>query len=43
LIDLFTGEGISNAMTNGMIAASHIKKALQENKYDAKFLSSYDQ
>jgi geranylgeranyl reductase family protein len=42
LIDPFTGEGISNAMTSGMIAASHIKKALQENKYDAKFLSGYD-
>jgi geranylgeranyl reductase family protein len=42
LIDPFTGEGIGNAMTSGMIAAKHIELALQNNRFDDKFLSAYD-
>src|SRR6185436_17613791 len=42
LIDPFTGEGIGNAMTTGMIAAGYIQKAIAANRYDAAFLSAYD-
>jgi len=42
LIDPFTGEGIGNAMISGMIAAKHIKNALEQERFDAKFLSAYD-
>jgi len=43
LIDPFTGEGIGNAMTSGMIAAAQVKRAVNEDKYDAKFLRAYDE
>ncbi len=43
LIDPFTGEGIGNAMVTGMIAAKHLKKSLQENRFDADFFSAYDE
>jgi geranylgeranyl reductase family protein len=42
LIDPFTGEGISNAMTSGMLAAAQVKRSVESNRYDAKFLSDYD-
>ena len=42
LIDPFTGEGIGNAMTSGMLAAAQVKRSLQADKYDEKFLSAYD-
>jgi len=42
LIDPFTGEGIGNAMTSGMIAAKHIQLALENDRYDNKFLAAYD-
>lgn len=43
LIDPFTGEGIGNAMTSGMIAAEVISKAIHEQQFDARFLSMYDE
>jgi flavin-dependent dehydrogenase len=43
VIDPFTGEGISNAMYCGMIAAAVAKDALQTNTFDANFLSQYDE
>ncbi len=43
LIDPFTGEGISNAMFSGMLAAETAMQALKEKKYDAAFLEQYDQ
>ncbi len=42
LIDPFTGEGIGNGMISGMIAAHQIQKAIEANRYDESFLSSYD-
>ncbi len=41
LIDPFTGEGIGNAMFSGMLAAKHIKSAVEKNCFDEKFLSAY--
>jgi menaquinone-9 beta-reductase len=43
LIDPFTGEGIGNALVSGMRAAGQIKKCLAENRFDEKFLLSYDE
>ena len=42
LIDPFTGEGIGNAMTSGMIAAKHAQQAIKENRFDKELLSAYD-
>jgi geranylgeranyl reductase family protein len=42
LIDPFTGEGISNAMFSGMLAAETVAKSVNEKKYEAAFLSRYD-
>lgn len=41
LIDPFTGEGIGNALLSGRIAGEVITKAIQESRFDADFLSSY--
>lgn len=43
LIDPFTGEGISNAMTSGRLAAEHAKLCFQGNCFDADFMYQYDQ
>jgi len=43
LIDPFTGEGIGNAMVSGMIAAEHVSRSLEGNRYDEKFHSKYDE
>ena len=43
LIDPFSGEGIGNAMRSGRIAAGHLVKAFQLNRFDAKFNKRYDQ
>jgi len=42
LIDPFTGEGIGNALYSGMLAAAHIEKCLNQNKFDAQFNLAYD-
>ena len=42
LIDPFSGEGVGNAMFSGMIAASHVKKRLEENKFDGQTMMQYD-
>lgn len=42
LIDPFTGEGIGNALTSGMVAARAINAAFGKNDFSAKELSSYD-
>ncbi|HDL18969.1 MAG TPA: geranylgeranyl reductase family protein, partial [Bacteroidetes bacterium] len=42
LIDPFTGEGVGNALTSGMVAADIIKSALARHDFSAKFLSVYD-
>lgn len=42
LIDPFTGEGIGNALYSGMMAATHIIKAIEQNRFDADFLKQYD-
>ncbi|MFM7766514.1 MAG: NAD(P)/FAD-dependent oxidoreductase [Bacteroidota bacterium] len=42
LIDPFTGEGISNAMFSGMMAAETAIEALKMNDYSDAFLQSYD-
>ncbi|MFL5731058.1 MAG: NAD(P)/FAD-dependent oxidoreductase [Cytophagaceae bacterium] len=43
LIDPFTGEGISHAMISGMHAAEHAADCLVLNRFDATFMSGYDQ
>jgi menaquinone-9 beta-reductase len=43
LIDPFTGEGIGNAMTSGMMAANQVIRSVQQEKYDTNFLSAYDE
>jgi hypothetical protein len=40
-VDPFTGEGIGNALLSGRIAGEVITKAIQESRFDADFLSSY--
>lgn len=42
LIDPFSGEGIGNAMRSGRIAADHLVKAFELNRFDAKFNLRYD-
>ncbi|WP_116126514.1 NAD(P)/FAD-dependent oxidoreductase [Lewinella sp. IMCC34183] len=42
LIDPLTGEGIGNAVYSGFIAAELAQRCLQENRFDAEFLSAYD-
>lgn len=42
LIDPFTGEGIGNALMSGMFAAETALAAIQQNRLDEAFLSSYD-
>ncbi len=41
LIDPFTGEGIGNALYSGMLAADAAIKALQENRFDERFLQEH--
>jgi geranylgeranyl reductase family protein len=43
LIDPFTGEGISNAIISGRMAAIKTAEAMKANRFDASILSSYDQ
>jgi flavin-dependent dehydrogenase len=43
LIDPFTGEGIGNAMTSGIIAADIAKKAWQQRNFSPEFLRKYDE
>ncbi len=42
LIDPFTGEGIANAIRSGRVAASHVLKAFEQNRFDANFNLQYD-
>lgn len=42
LIDPFSGEGIGNAMFSGMVAATHVKKRLEENRFDENIMKQYD-
>ena len=42
LIDPFTGEGIANAIRSGRVAAAHVQKAFDQNKFDAAFNTLYD-
>jgi menaquinone-9 beta-reductase len=42
MIDPFSGEGISNAMYCGMTAAYTAIEAVKQQKYNSRFLSSYD-
>ena len=42
LIDPLTGEGIGNATYSGFIAAELAEQCLQENRFDAAFLTAYD-
>lgn len=43
VIDPFTGEGISNAMYCGMVAAGVAKEAVEKNCFDENFLKQYDE
>jgi flavin-dependent dehydrogenase len=43
IIDPFTGEGISNAMYCGMVAAGVAKEAMEKNCFDENFLKQYDE
>lgn len=43
LIDPFTGEGISNAMFSGMTAALLAAESVKNKRYDAAYLSAYDE
>ncbi|HEY5464171.1 MAG TPA: geranylgeranyl reductase family protein [Hanamia sp.] len=42
LIDPFTGEGIANAIRSGRIAAAHVQKAFEQNKFNSDFNQLYD-
>jgi geranylgeranyl reductase family protein len=42
LIDPFTGEGIGNAILSGKYAADIASRAIQINKFNNEFLSSYE-
>ncbi|MEP7231161.1 MAG: geranylgeranyl reductase family protein [Ginsengibacter sp.] len=42
LIDPFTGEGIANAIRSGRVAANHVLKAFEQNRFDADFNLQYD-
>lgn len=43
LIDPFSGEGIGNAIRSGRIAAAHLIKAFEQNRFDVNFNIKYDQ
>ncbi len=43
LIDPFTGEGIGNAITSGVLAGEIAVLAFENNCYDAQFLAKYDE
>jgi len=43
LIDPFTGEGIGNAIRSGRLAAAHVIKAFEQNRFDASFNTAYDE
>jgi len=42
LIDPFSGEGIANAIRSGRVAAAHVLKAFEQQKFDAAFNQDYD-
>ncbi|HEU5051823.1 MAG TPA: geranylgeranyl reductase family protein [Hanamia sp.] len=42
LIDPFTGEGIANSIRSGRVAAEHVLKAFEKNRFDASFNLEYD-
>jgi geranylgeranyl reductase family protein len=42
LIDPFTGEGIGNALRSGRIAADHLIKAFDNQRFEASFNKQYD-
>ena len=42
LIDPFTGEGIANAIRSGRVAAGHVIKVFEQQKFNAEFNLSYD-
>lgn len=42
LIDPFTGEGIANAIRSGRVAASHVLKTFEQQRFDAEFNLRYD-
>lgn len=42
LIDPFSGEGIGNAMRSGRVAAEHLLKGIEMNRFDAEFNKRYD-
>lgn len=42
LIDPFTGEGIANAIRSGRMAAKHIQKAFEVQRFGAGFNKNYD-
>ena len=43
LIDPFTGEGIGNALFSGMTAAKLIVDCVNQSRFDAKFLKTFDE
>lgn len=43
LIDPFTGEGIGNAVTSGILAGETAATAIEKNCFDGSFLSRYDE
>ncbi len=43
LIDPFSGEGIGMAIRSGRIAADHLLKGFETEKFDTKFNAQYDQ
>ncbi len=42
LIDPFTGEGIANAIRSGRVAAAHVLKCFEQNRFDPDFNYKYD-
>ncbi len=42
LIDPLSGEGVGNAMISGKVAAEVVLEALDEDRFDEKFLKRYD-
>jgi len=42
LIDPFSGEGIANAIRSGRVAAAHVLKAFEQQKFDKEFNLLYD-
>lgn len=43
LIDPFSGEGIANAIRSGRVAAAHVLKAFEEQRFNREFNLLYDQ